>query len=377
MTNEIKVVKGPTLKRAGDIPTYLGAMSARTLIEHQNVPHWNATRRTGYQRNPSPARVGELARRIRDGIVDLPTAVLLNLREPVTEENVIEKVATDRYKLNLDSHKSKDEHRLFIVDGQHRICALEKAVNDYEANVDKMKIPFVLMIGATEQQEMEHFYVVNKHAKPVPTDLAYTILANLRDSPIAREHIRKRGAWEMEAQDLVDRLYQSSIHWKGRIKLANLPSREHLVPATTFIKSLKDFLGMALLSEQSAEQKEQILDAYWSAIGQIYPNAKDRPREYTLQKGVGVFVFHRIYPVVADQVRNAYQESLFKPDGYVTVMREALGKIEGINGSGESIMGEKFWLQGDAGAAGPFSSAAGRDRLIKYLLALLPSPDIY
>ena len=37
-------------------------------------------------------------------------------------------------------------------------------------------IPFVCVLGASEREEMEQFYVVNSTAKSVRTDLAYDLL---------------------------------------------------------------------------------------------------------------------------------------------------------------------------------------------------------
>lgn len=362
------------MQNTGGIETYIGAMPAHVLTQHKYVPQMNPIKETGYQRRLSDIRVSQLARGIRDGKVDLPTAVLLSIRG-VHKDDVIHREASDIYTLELDAELCDTLHRLYVVDGQHRLAALEKASET--TDVSKIKVPFILMIGTNEQQEMEQFYLVNKHAKSVPTDLAYEILtaSSTASSPSFVEmHISKRGKWEIEAQQLVHLLYEGSLNWKEGIKLANMTGG-NLVPAGTFIKSLQSFMDMVILSRVTLEQKKQILDAYWSAIHRIYPEIQENRNDYTLHKGLGVFVMHQIFRVVSDHVRSA-GNSLYKPDGYVEVMEHALQRIEGFNGSGEAVMGQGFWLRGNKGASGVFSSGAGRDRLVKLLLALLPELDL-
>ena len=61
------------------------------------------------------------------------------------------------------------------MDGQHRVAALKKLMEeDPDGGWEKFQIPFICMVGATEPEEMEQFYVVNSRAKSVRTALAFT-----------------------------------------------------------------------------------------------------------------------------------------------------------------------------------------------------------
>ena len=62
------------------LETFVGAIDFGELVERYNIPHRNHAADTGYQRKPSPSRVNSLARDLSEGMVDLPTAVLLSVR---------------------------------------------------------------------------------------------------------------------------------------------------------------------------------------------------------------------------------------------------------------------------------------------------------
>ena len=76
----VPVIMGPTLIRA-DVPIVTGFLPAGALIpDNYVVPHLDPRTGRGYQRLPQEARINELATDLRKGRVDLPTSVLLNIR---------------------------------------------------------------------------------------------------------------------------------------------------------------------------------------------------------------------------------------------------------------------------------------------------------
>lgn len=369
--SEVQVVHGPDLHRHG-IPTVVGVMPAETLVRHHYVPRRSVLENTGYQRNPSLSRISGLARELKNNEVDLPTSVLLNLRDADAEE-VLVKTGPDAYILCLDSERASNEHRLYVVDGQHRILALHKALED-GVSLENKKIPFVCMIGASELQEMEQFHVVNSNAKSVPTDLALELLkARAQQDPEYAALIAVRGRqWEVSAQELTEKLAATSNIWKGRIRLPNMPKGETTVPSASFVRSLRRLLDQPTLFRQikETERQAQIIDAYWHAARRVLPDAFEKPQSYNIQKGVGVDALHAILPLVLYGV--ASTGSLFDPESYVPALSPALENLEGRNGEGENVSGVDFWVVGRKGASGGFAGASGKKRLEEYLQSLLP-----
>ena len=300
----IDVINGPTLGKG--IPTVVGVITAEILIRHHVVPHRDVLRGTGYQRNPSAQRISQLAGSLNRREVDLPTSVLLNIRVE-NQASVLRRVAPDAYSLELDADLARTEHQLFVVDGQHRIKALERALNEHQADVRNVKIPFVCMIGADEAQEMEQFHVVNSNAKSVPTDLAYDLLrARAEQDPAFAYRLEESGRrWEVDAQALTQHLAVASSTWKDKIRLPNTTKADTTVPSASFVKSLRVLLTQTALFRRipTTEQQGQVIDAYWRAIRRILPEAFEEPTRYNLQKGIGVDVLHAIMPNFLDQVR--------------------------------------------------------------------------
>ena len=244
--SRIEVIQGPTLH--GSIKTVVGVIPAETLVRHHSVPQRDVLRATGYQRSPSQKRVNELAGSITRREVDLPTSVLLSLRGECASQ-VLTRVGPDAYELDLSPEKASTDHQLFVVDGQHRVKALEKAMNEDQADILNVKIPFVCMIGADESQEMEQFHVVNSNAKSVPTNLALELLrARAEHDPNFAQRVKDGGRkWELDAQGLTQHLATASSTWKNRIRLANSPKGQTTVPSASFVKSLEPLLAQPTL----------------------------------------------------------------------------------------------------------------------------------
>ena len=375
--SEVRVVRGPTLRHK--IKTVVGVMPAETLVRHHCVPHRNLSKAEGYQRNPTNSRVNELASELKRQSVDLPTSVLLNVRD-VKEDELLTKSRNDNYILNLDPEKASGEHRLYVVDGQHRISALKKAIEEHGADIQNVKIPFVCMLGASEFNEMEQFHVVNSNAKSVRTDLALDLLKSRAELDPDFAHLveMKGKKWQVDAQVLTERLAKSSSVWENKIRLPNEPSRGTTVPSASFVRSLKPLLAQPNLFKniKTVERQAQVIDAYWNAIRRVLPKAFEEPTSYSIQKGVGVEVLHAILPVVIVCVRATDGGSLFKAESYIPTIDNALKDIEGLNGDGTIVQGEMFWRSGHDGAAGTYTSTAGKRRLTEYLLRLLPEIDV-
>ncbi len=144
------------------------------------------------------------------------------------------------------------------------------------------------------------------------------------------------------------------------------------MPSASLVTSLKPLLSSPYFGRLKAEPQITVLDAYWHGIREVLRPAFDNPEEYTVQKGVGVIVLHTIFPHVLECVRNRGL-STTEPDAYRSVLAEALTQLQGENNTGEPVTGIEFWASTPRGAAGSYSSSAGRRVLIAKIQQLLPS----
>lgn len=368
----IPVVAGQALKRG--FPVYSGSIEAGVLVRFGEVPYRDALKRTGYQRRPQMTRVNAFAAELTKGQTDVPTSILLNVRDVPLDFWVEDSCGNKCLRL------SDEKTRLFIVDGQHRFLAFRRLV---EENADKWsgyKLQFVLMIGADLREEINQFYVVNTTAKSVKTDLALDLLKHRAETDgLVMQTLDQKGQrWKVEGQSIVDTLYKGSNIWAGIIQLANEDRAGTIIPAASFVTSLKSLLSNSpFFSKLSHDQKVNIIDAYWSGIRLALREPFDgKSDDYALQKGVGVTAMHEILPTVLEILRSSGR-SVFDADAYKDIMQPVLNDLSGDNTSGENVSGAEFWLTAPkGGAAGSYSSSAGKRVLLAKLKSLLPEMDV-
>lgn len=376
--NIIKVTEGSTLRN--DIPVVIGAITVSALISKGFIPEYDPNNDTGYQRSPQSGRIKELADAINNNSVDLPTALLLNIRRK--KEDVI---IRENGKMFLDLSKVKGKG-IYIVDGQHRFLAvksaLENSPNDSFANY---KIPFVSMLGANEYQEMEQFHIVNSKNRPVSTSLALQLLRKrAENNPDLLAALEEQDLdWKITGQEIVNLLSRNSKIWRDRIQLPNAKKGTTTIPSPSMITSFQPIIKSSRFFRQaSLEQKIQLINAYWEGIaliiGEAFETGKDKGEngydKFSIQKGVGVRGLHGIYPGALDLVRSA-GASPFLAESFIPVLQGPIMGARGLNGNDELVEGIDFWRTGKKGCLAGFSSGVAIRNLITMLDKLLPKID--
>lgn len=359
-----------TMARMGgsEIDVVVGVMKAKRLTDVFEIPRRDSRKKTGYQRDPSGSRVNRLAEDLTQKRVDLPTAILLNCRNFQPKKHLSEK---DGYHF-FDS----GDEPLHVVDGQHRVLALEKLVESDPERWSDYEIPFVCMLGATEYQEMRQFYVVNSTAKSVRTDLAFDLLKQQADSDsgLMESLVERHEEWKVRGQTVVEELAKTPV-WENRIRLPRDPKGRTTISSSGLASSLKGLLNSAFFGQLTAEKQARILDAFWRGVRGILPEAFEDPTDFTLQKGVGAIVMHSVLLPTLEYIRSK-GKSVTDPDSFTEALDKALLKLEGDNQDGEPVDGADFWRTAPDGAAGSYSSSAGQRVLIARIRAQIPEVEI-
>lgn len=368
---EIQVIEGQPLNSG--IRVFSGSIDVATLTKHAVVPYRDALASTGYQRRPQSTRVSGFASELRRGRADVPTSILLNLRE-ARPDAIIERDSAQFLCLEqgLD--------RLFVVDGQHRFLAFATLYEEDPNKWGNYKLQFVLMLNASTSEEVHQFYVVNTTAKSVKTDLALDLLRHRAeaDGKVMHELEEKGQRWKVEGQAIVDTLYRESEIWGERIQLANQAKGRTIIPAASYVSSLKTLLTNSPFFEKlNHSQRVGVIDAYWIGIRRALPEPfEQNSNNYALQKGVGVTAMHEVLPTVIEILRSK-GDSVFDPHAYEVLMEPVLEELSGDNTAGENVHGAQFWLTAPkGGAAGSYSSSAGKRVLFAKLKNLLPPMEI-
>jgi DGQHR domain-containing protein len=363
---EIPVILGQKLRKGRQV--ILGPITVAQLAERFAVPFRNFSTRTGYQRPPSSTRINQLKGDLSSNRVDLPTAVLLSLRDFKKVKNLIEH----------DGHTYLvlTDEILYVVDGQHRIAALIKLFEKDPDRWGDYVVAATILLGANEMEEMEQFYVVNSTAKSVRTDLAFDLLKQQAESnPLLREALDERGqGWKVEGQTLVEELAKTPV-WKGRIRFPNEAPGDTLVGSAAMVNSLRPLLVTAYFQMISTPNQVTILDAFWQGIRKVLPEAFHDPEHFAVQKTLGVNALHNVMVAVLEYIRSAGQ-SVTDPEIYADLMREPLTELDGETQVGEVAQGIQFWVSGPDGAAGQFSSNAGQRVLTARIRRSLPRVEV-
>jgi len=369
-------VLGPTLMRA-KVPIVTGFMPAGVLIPGRyKIPYHDPRTKRGYQRPPQDARINELVNDLRKGRVDLPTSVLLNVRNRDARRSVHDG-ALDLSFLG-GTARGYEEGHFFVVDGQHRILALEKLIEEHDAEKwSKFPLPFVCMLGATEREEMDQFWIVNSKAKSVRTDLALELLRQRAegDEEVMQGLVERGQDWQVRAQEIVQRLADESPAWRGRIRFAAMEKGDTIMPSASMVASLKPLLVSPYFKLLSVDNQVRIVNAFWLGLRSLMMEAFDDPAEFSLQKGVGVIVLHTVLVNIIEIVKSKGL-AVMEPDSYAKILREPLEQLQGDDAEGTPVSGLDFWRAAPRGAAGSYSSSAGRRVFISKILMRLPKVEV-
>ena len=285
-------------------------------------------------------------------------------------------------KLSLSYLRDSASQRVIfhVVDGQHRVAALLKLINeDPDGPWRDFLVPFICMVGATEQEEMEQFYVVNSRTKSVRTDLAFALLRKLTDrDPKMLERLEAKGkGWQVDAEKLVESLADSSSVWRGLIRLAAMEKGNTTMPSASMVTFLKPLLSMPLFGRLIFDQQQHVIEAFWSGLREAMRPAFDNPQDYVIQKGVGVMMLHTILVDVLEIARSTGRtilEAATNRDIMQGPMAQLVGEAQ--DGQGTPVTGIDFWRTAPAGAAGSYSSSAGRRLLTAKIRQLLPRVEV-
>lgn len=366
MTYEVFVLEGQPLMNTVGVTkprTFVGSLKFGELVDRYEIPYKDHEEREGYQRKASPTRVRKLAQDLMRGNVDLPTAVLLSVRN----QDLMPRLdSSDRYILSLPDN---GDSPLYVVDGQHRLEALKQAMTeDPEGDWGEFKVHTVFMFGADENAEMHQFHTVNVNAKSVPTDLAFDLLKTLadKDDDYKTYLVAKGEDWKRTGYKLTEMVAKRRA-WRGKIRFPNQDKRKTLIKSNAFVSSLRRVLEQENFAKYTMGQRAEIIDAFWQGIGIVLTPCFERPDDYNIQKTVGVSVINLILPRVLSYAQDS-SSPLAEPETYANILQETLSGLSGDNRLGGVAEGAAFWRVGESGASGVYTNYAGRRVLTARLL---------
>ncbi len=280
---------------------YVSTMPAYQLIERSAIDRWTPENPEGYQRLPDERRLswgrGSAVRYLMRELGCFPTSVLLNVRGELSFEGEFDLGWCILGELTID-----DDSKLWLIDGQHRVEALKRAV---ERNADFEEYPVIVSLLRLPKRfdELMLFYIVNRRQRSVPTDLAYRHLQQMlweKGTEWLYELEGRRGVRLGLATEIVDYLNEDPRSpWSGRVKRVGEDRREeHIIHDKPLIRSVAEVLRERVFEGMPIRELADLLTDYWNAIAKVYPRAFGKPQSYTLLATPGIFSLHMLFPSV-------------------------------------------------------------------------------
>ncbi len=298
-----------------DVNLYVTALPVKDLLGRFDIDTYHAENPQGYQRPVTPSRLRQISQylRLEEGM--LPTSILLCIRQPFHasfEPADNGSGAGDTGTLSIDPSVP-----MWVVDGQHRILGLQRAMTRDKAKwVGDYPLPVVIVEGIDAYEEMRYFHVINTRHKGVPVDVVDRHLLTMRESEgtALLEREGERNYLRARATKLVDLLNSDpESPWRGMIRMPGEPARpEHTMRQHSMVSSLEPVVGDSFIKRISDEEAGKLLLNYWNAARERWSSAFETPKEYVLQKPLGAGALHMLFPDVLELCRSADDFSSLK-----------------------------------------------------------------
>jgi len=292
--------------KQADIELYVTVMKALELLRYAKIDYWSETNPEGYQRPLLERRVAQATNYLLFEDKVFPGSILANIRGEVEFFPTCKIDGFGEYGILRIPARSLP---FWVIDGQHRIAAIAWASRENPA-YENYPVPVTLLTLKDRYSEMRIFYIVNNRQKRISTSLAQQHL-RLAISKLGVEEIRKyetkRKVMAAASLNIVDFLRKDpESPWYEKILLPNERRKANrIISQTSFADSIGILLGKLPPEdfdinkiEENSERIALLLKNYWNALRDLFPEAFELPQDYTIQKTLGCYVFHTIFPHV-------------------------------------------------------------------------------
>ena len=363
--------------KQADVDLYITVMRAVDLLRYAQIDRCDETNPLGYQRPLLERRVAKAVNYLLFEDKIFPTSVLVNIRKridffPVNKVEGIGEFGILRV--------PEDSLPFWIIDGQHRLMAIAAAARE-RSEYENYPVPITILSLPDRYDEMRIFYVVNSRQKSVPTALAQRHLrlsVYRKGLDEIRRYETKRKVMAAIATSIVDQLRNDPASpWYGKVLLPNEHRRGHLISQTSFADSIgilltklpdEDFDITKL--DECLTKVTLLLKDYWCSLRELFPEAFEIPEDYTIQKTVGVYVFHLLFPHIYLLLKRSGDFSKDNMKRILTKTFENFTKATGVK------IDSEFWNKwtGDPLATG--SGMKTVRKLANLFIESLPSASV-
>jgi DGQHR domain-containing protein len=282
---------------AGRFDIYVSTMRAIDIVTRSSLDRWMPGNPLGYQRVLNEKRLGDnrggALRYLLREIGCFPTSILLNVRGKASFTSEGEEGWSTKGKLDLG------EETLWVIDGQHRVEALRRAI---ARNADFEDYPVIVSIMHESEKfdELTLFYIVNRRQRGIPTDLANRHLQRMlweKGSSWLFDFEGPRAVRLGLASEVVDDFnsnpespLRGRIRRVGEVEIPEQVTTDRvLASAIAEVLREKAFVGVPVRDFASG------FTFYWGELSRMYPEAFTEPERYLLLAPLGIRAFTLLF----------------------------------------------------------------------------------
>lgn len=317
---------------------YLFAMDARSLLKLCYVNPQTRDNPDEIQRLLDKNRLRKIAEFIRQPASLIPNNIVVNLSPEV---NIVK---TSTGKIGTISFPSEEGGYGYILDGQHRLKSFELTEG---INFDLAVVAFK---NIDHRKAGKIFVDINTNQKQADKTLIYNIREAIGDLPDGEE----RAAIIVNDLDELD-----SSPLKGKVRRFEDDKKKWINSPSliVWVTKLVDLGG--LLQGKSRNDQTEIIINFLNAFKDVFPYTHSSQKEYILWKPSGIQIMFELFS-------NVFQRVLFKKGADFTKdnFAEAIEPIKNFTIEGNVPWENEVYV--------PYTSGAGRSRLIKILQNELP-----
>ena len=331
----------------------------------------------GYQRILNTRRANQLARHLTEGSPEgyahIPTTIFLATDKPVDFDR-------DSGVLHFETNSVCP---FSVVDGQHRIEGLRRALRDDDDQLWDFKLPVAIAANLDDTHQMYHFYIVNTTQKSVGNEVQqqitrrFTDMKGIETLPYLPSWLERRvslGA-DAKALKLIEFLNENDASpLKGRVRMANDDTRPgSRVNQGALVSIFKEqiFTGTNPINQENdLERQSKIMLNYFKAIDRVFV-AGTPPNDTIVWRSSGLFFFSMISRWVFTWIYAHTRD--FRVEAIVEVIQNALNELDEEI---QDIAHPEWWHRGTSIGASGMNRAAARTRANEFLHALNRSSSV-
>jgi DGQHR domain-containing protein len=222
---------------------------------------------------------------------------------------------------DLDFPKPPKSPQISRVDGNHRLHETDDVLEEWwqsggngELDQDFPVVPFTLMLSLERLQEARLFRDINGEHQGMETAHLDTLTFSISDPDTMKTDPRLRALWLAHKLTESGRAFDGMVFFGGaktgvRKSEGQIPPIKINALKSTIAAQLKAAPVVATKLASSPEQLLELIDRFWKAVKETFPDAWQDKKEYILLQSIGLGAFAKFGGIVLDRAVEAGQVS--------------------------------------------------------------------